>query len=75
MMAKAYNEKPFHDWASDGSDAFRYFALVCKTSVGLVPPEENTTFHDTMEYYPKMTLEAMFADREKPRFRLDKLRL
>ncbi len=29
-LKKSYSEKPLHDWASDGADAFRGFALVAK---------------------------------------------
>lgn len=28
---KVYSDRPRHDWASHGADAFRYMALVCRT--------------------------------------------
>ncbi len=29
-ITKVYRDKPLHDWASDGADAFRYMALVAR---------------------------------------------
>jgi hypothetical protein len=31
---QTFSNTPLHDWSSNGSDAFRYFALVCKGSKG-----------------------------------------
>lgn len=38
-LLKQYTDKPLHDWSSDGADAFRYLALVCKERVKNEVPE------------------------------------
>ncbi len=35
----SYRDKPIHDWASNGSDAFRYLALVAQPLAGYSKPE------------------------------------
>ena len=37
-MRKIFRDKPLHDWASNGADAFRYFALQVKERI--IQPEE-----------------------------------
>lgn len=61
---RQYNEKtqqfsnaPLHDWASNGADAFRYFALV--TDTDYVPVEEEDEIQET-----GYTLNDLFAERE-----------
>lgn len=56
---KVFNEKPNHDWASHGSDAFRYFALSVK---GLAAPEIQ---NKAVDIKPKIQLMPMFEDRER----------
>lgn len=51
-----YDDKPHHDWASNGADAFRYFALVTDFE-GDAPEVE-------IEQPKGYTLEELFADRE-----------
>mgnify|MGYP003629518081 CR=1 FL=1 len=58
---KMYHDTPKHDWASDGADAFRYFALVCKDDVKFVKPIQT---NDNPINHHHTNLEEMFADRE-----------
>lgn len=58
---KVFREKPLHNWASNGSDAFRYFALRVVDRAKLRPergPEEQ-------KIPGAYQLEPMFAAREK----------
>lgn len=53
-----YSNKPFHDWASNGSDAYRYMALVTETDV-------RARQDDIADNEPKvreMTLDNLWAD-------------
>jgi len=58
---KMYHDTPKHDWASDGADAFRYFALVCNDSVKFVKTIQ--TDDNPVNAY-QHSLEELFADRE-----------
>lgn len=35
-----FSDAPLHDWASNGADAFRYFALVTETDAATLQVEE-----------------------------------
>lgn len=59
-----YSNEPAHDWASDGSDAFRYFALVTDEKNLLM--DENAKKEPEQ---PKMTLDALWAERENDSWR------
>lgn len=39
-LTKSFSNNPKHDWSSDGSDAFRYLALVCKESISVALEKE-----------------------------------
>lgn len=54
-----FNDNPCHDWASHGSDAFRYFAVTAK---GLKAPEPE---RQAVDLTPRMQLAPMFEDRER----------
>lgn len=67
-LTKSFTDKPLHDWASHGADAFRYFALVAKKHIDL--PESATdptaVIQRLNEGAPSYgTLAQMFADNEK----------
>ena len=36
---KSFSDEPLHDWASNGSDGFRYMSLVCKDRLRVKTPE------------------------------------
>lgn len=60
-----FANEPFHDWASDGADAFRYLALVSKANFS-IDPRHDVTQADIIQ--PKMvrpTLEQLFKDNER----------
>lgn len=63
-ITKSFSDTPKHDWASDGSDAFRYFALVCKESISFVPDIPATNDFDNANRYP-FSLNDLFDEREK----------
>lgn len=64
-LTKTFNNAPKHDWASDGSDAFRYFALVCKEKVKL----KNTKVTDEsgQEITYPFSLDDLYRERNIPR--------
>lgn len=71
---KCYSDKPLHDHASDGADAFRYLSLVAQISgkaaasgAKALPVIEN----GQSEY----TLDQLVAEREHSKFKFQKLRI
>lgn len=61
-VTKQFSNQPKHDWASDGSDAFRYFSLVCQEMT------ERPNFRKAQtqqQAHFSQSLNDMFADREK----------
>lgn len=61
-LTKQFAEKPKHDWASDGADAFRYFALVCK-QLDQRPNRRPKNYVPSAHF--SASLNQMFADREQ----------
>jgi hypothetical protein len=59
-MNKAYQNKPLHDWASNGADSFRYMSLVARTP-GTVTQKPK----EPIDYMPKYTLNQLFEENEK----------
>lgn len=60
-LTKSYSDTPLHDWAADGADAFRYFALVTRTSLNI--PSDGVV--ETLDFKPKpYTLNDLFKERE-----------
>lgn len=57
---KVFSDNPLHDWASHGSDAFRYLSLVAQ---GLII-EDMKDEEDDLKI-PKITLESLFLHRER----------
>jgi len=57
-LTKTFRDTPLHDWASDGSDAFRYFALVCKRARNRPHPNEAKSINLPTEH----TLDKLYAD-------------
>lgn len=45
-----FSNSPLHDWASNGSDAFRYFSLVTETTKTAVEVEEEFDLNSPTEY-------------------------
>jgi len=71
-LTKAFAETPLHDWSSNGSDAFRYMALVCNSSEAVadlkkLPPKAIKP--------PEYKLDELFADRENSGSRYNILRM
>ena len=61
-LTKAFSDIPDHTWASNGADAFRYMALVCRETE--VVKEEIKKALPLLKA-PEYTLEQLFADNEK----------
>ena len=64
----AYDDKPLHDWASNGSDAFRYLSLVTQQDV----VEEA---HETEVKQDGYCLEDLWQERESQDWRTSIIRL
>lgn len=64
-LTKSFSEKPKHNWASDGSDAFRYFSLVVKDLIKFEsgPTAEEIEKPLTHPY----SLNDLFEERENAR--------
>jgi hypothetical protein len=58
-----YSNTPLHDWASNGADAFRYFALVTQDAAGEVVAED---YSEPSEGY---TLDQLWKDRDADNWR------
>lgn len=76
---RQYNEKtqqfanaPLHDWSSNGSDGFRYFALVTDDRA---LPEVATKEAEPLLLAPEYTLDELFADRESSNWRSHIIRI
>ena len=62
------SDKPLHDWSSNGSDAFRYLALVCKEYIKETSPLQMPRYPTSPAPQPQQyNLESLFADRDKNR--------
>ena len=73
---KQYSPNPLHDWASNGSDAFRYFALVVRD---LLPDADVPAPQPERPHWepPKITLDGLFEDRlsAAPRYQFERQRI
>ena len=69
---RQYSNNPLHNWASNGSDAFRYFALVTKTEKTALEVEKE---HEDLIKPPEYTLDELFAARDDDNWQQDILRL
>ena len=72
-LTKSYSDSPLHDWAADGADAFRYFALVTRTSLNI--PDDSVI--ETLDFKPKpYTLNDLFHEKEnRKRHQFSRLRI
>ena len=59
-LSKAYQNKPLHDWSSNGADSFRYMSLVARTP-GVITQKPK----EPIDYLPKYTLNELFEENEK----------
>ena len=67
-----YSNTPLHDWASNGSDAFRYFALVTDVEMA----EDQTTIEQLpLLKAPAYTLDELFKENEKDDWKKHVIRL
>jgi len=66
-----FSNEPLHDWAADGADSFRYFALVTELEPLAVPVTET----EDLDIMPEWKLNELFAERENRDWRSDIIRL
>lgn len=72
-VKKVFDDKPLHDWASDGADAFRYFALSCR---GLPEKKKKPIRQLSLKIEkPRYKLDELWDQREDKGSRFDKLRI
>jgi phage terminase large subunit len=67
-----FSNSPLHDWASNGSDAFRYLALVTETTKKKV---SSADAKDPILLAPEYTLNELFDDRESNNWRNSIIRI
>jgi phage terminase large subunit len=60
--AQQFSNKPQHDWASNGADAFRYFALVTDSEKAAEKIKTKTL---PLLRSPEYTLNELFEDRDE----------
>lgn len=65
-ILKTFSNKPLHDWASNGADAFRYMALVAKDKLPVkIQPRPIQEILQPLLKPPEYRLDELFADREQ----------
>lgn len=76
---RSWNEKtqqfsnaPLHDWSSNGSDSFRYFALVTDDSIAKEIQEEQK---QELLAAPEYTLDELWKDRDQSNWREQIIRI
>ena len=72
-VTKAFSPKPLHDWSSNGSDAFRYLALVAKEKIETRGVRQ--IIAETFYQPPGFTLDALHNDRMLRRPRFNRMRV
>ena len=67
-----FANKPLHDWASNGSDSFRYFSLVTETSkTALQVVDDNKPLLEAVTY----TLDDLYKSQEEDSWRRSVIRI
>jgi phage terminase large subunit len=75
-IKKAFTNNPDHNWASDGADAFRYLALVASEKATGSDAEKAAPSAAALPFKaPQMTLDEMYAEKERGSRRFEKLRI
>jgi hypothetical protein len=73
-VKKVYSNDSLHDWASDGADAFRYFALVTKERLPQQPRTETMQEGETLPG-PEWRLDEMWDQTKSTRFQFERARI
>lgn len=63
-ITKAYSDEPEHTWASDGADAFRYFALVARERY-VAPIEEKKMSLEEQIMANRPTLDDLWEEHDR----------
>lgn len=69
-ITKSFSHNPLHDWASNGADAFRYFALVSEEGMVKATAQKGDSFKAT-----PLTLSQLFKENERPRRGFQSMRI
>lgn len=72
-VTKAFGKSPVHDWSSNGSDAFRYLALVTQEHLQVTPQERMV--NEPLLKAPEYRLDELFEDREQHNWRSGIIRI
>ena len=72
-VSKQFSKVPVHDWSSNGSDAFRYLALVTQEHLQLAPREVKVS--EPLLKAPEYTLDELFKDNENGSWRSGIIRI
>lgn len=72
-VTKQFSKTPVHDWASNGADAFRYFALVTQEHLQIA--EDKGNIPKPLLQPPEYTLNQLFEDRDNGNWRKNILRI
>jgi phage terminase large subunit len=67
-----FSNSPLHDWASNGSDAFRYLSLVTETEKKMIDVVDTTL---PLLTAPEYTLDELFKERDDVSWRSQVLRV
>lgn len=59
-LTKSFQDKPNHDWASDGADAFRYLSLVAAQKDGKLDAKPK----EPLDFAMKYSLESLYEEKE-----------
>lgn len=70
-ITNSFSNKPLHDWASNGADAFRIFATVTKLGRGVAAKDPRLVLPSQ---YP-LNLDMLFAEQDMRRSRSDIIRI
>ena len=71
-LNKSFSDHPVHNWASNGSDAFRYLSLVCKSAIDLPQPKAKP---EPLIKSAEIKLEDLYKQKEQFPRRYAKLRI
>ena len=75
-IKQVYSDKPLHDFASDGADAFRYLSLVAKVNGSTVVATPHSDIPSPQTHtLPQITLDKLFEAREGERYGYERMRI
>ena len=64
-VRNVFSNDPLHDWASNGSDAFRYLSLVCRERLKIDLASDKLAISETIQHREAYNLNDLFAERDR----------